>query len=139
MLGVGSTVKLTPFVATPLAFTTTFPVVAPLGTGTAMLDALQLLGVAAVPLKVTVLEPCVEPKFVPAIVTEAPTGADVGDRLLMVGVGKIVKATPLLLTPPSFRTTLPVVAPAGTGTTMLLALQLAGAAAELLNLTVLVP
>lgn len=35
-----------------------FPVVAPLGTGAAMLVALQLVGVAAVPLNVTVLLLC---------------------------------------------------------------------------------
>jgi hypothetical protein len=50
-----------------------------------MLVALQLVGVAAVPLNVTVLVPCVEPKFAPAIVTEVPTGPDVGERLAMLG------------------------------------------------------
>ena len=69
--------KLTPLLAAPPTVTTTFPVVAPLGTGTTMLVALQLVGVAAVPLNVTVLVPCVAPKFVPAIVTEVPTGPDV--------------------------------------------------------------
>lgn len=49
--------KVTPLLATPLTVTTTFPLVAPLGTGTAMLVALQLVGVAAVPLNVTVLDP----------------------------------------------------------------------------------
>jgi hypothetical protein len=42
-----------------------------------MLVALQLVGVPAVPLNVTVLVPCVVPKFVPVIVTEVPTGPDV--------------------------------------------------------------
>src|SRR5260221_8194843 len=41
----------------------------------------QLVGVAAVPLNVTVLVPCVAPKFVPVIVTAVPTGPFVGDRL----------------------------------------------------------
>jgi hypothetical protein len=71
------TVKLTPLLAAPPTVTTTFPVVAPLGTATAMLVALQLVGVPAVPLNVTVLVPCVAPKFVPVIVTEVPTGPDV--------------------------------------------------------------
>ena len=78
-----STVKLTPLLATPLTVTTTFPVVAPLGTGTAMLVALQLVGVADVPLNVTVLLPCVDPKAVPVIVTEVVTLPEVGDRLVM--------------------------------------------------------
>ena len=53
MLGAGTTVKLTPLLATPLAFTTRFPVVAPLGTVVVMLVALQVPTVAAVPLNVT--------------------------------------------------------------------------------------
>jgi hypothetical protein len=54
MLGAGTTVKLTPLLFTPLANTVTLPVVAPLGTVTAMLVALQLLTFAAGPLKETV-------------------------------------------------------------------------------------
>jgi hypothetical protein len=71
MLGAGTTVKLTPLLSTPLAWTTTLPLAAPLGTGTTIDVALQLPGVAAVPLKLTVLVPCVVPKFVPVMVTEA--------------------------------------------------------------------
>ena len=51
------TVKLTPLLATPPTVTTTFPVVAPVGTGATMLVALQLVGVAATPLNFTVLVP----------------------------------------------------------------------------------
>ena len=51
------TVKVTPLLADPPTVTTTNPVVAPEGTGAAMLVALQLVGVAAVPLKVTELDP----------------------------------------------------------------------------------
>src|SRR5438552_7555738 len=88
MLGAGTvTVKLTPLLATPPTVTTTFPVVAPLGTGATILVALQLVGVAAVPLNVTVLVPCVVPKFAPVIVTDAPTNPDVGFRLAMLGAG----------------------------------------------------
>src|SRR5213079_1832136 len=50
-----------------------------------------------------------------------------------------VKLTPLLATPPTVTTTLPVVAPVGTGATMLVALQLVGVAATPLKLIVLVP
>src|SRR5713101_420208 len=79
------TVKATPLLATPFTFTTTFPVVAPLGTGTAMLVALQLVTVAVVPLNVTVLVPCVDPKFVPVITTDVPTAPDVCERLVIPG------------------------------------------------------
>jgi len=51
------TVKTTPLLATPPTFTTTFPLVAPVGTVTPMLVALQLVTGAAVPLNVTVLLP----------------------------------------------------------------------------------
>lgn len=57
MLGAASTVKLIPLVLTPLAFTTTFPVVAPEGTVATILLALQLVTVAVVPLNLTVLVP----------------------------------------------------------------------------------
>jgi hypothetical protein len=55
MLGAGTTVNETPLLPTPLTVTTTFPVVAPLGTEAAMEVALQLVAVALVPLNVTVL------------------------------------------------------------------------------------
>jgi hypothetical protein len=57
MLNVSITVKLIALLETPFAFTSTFPVVAPKGTGTAILVAFQLVGVAIVPLNVTVLVP----------------------------------------------------------------------------------
>src|SRR5438552_3251572 len=47
-----------------------------------------------------------------------------------------VKLTPLLATPPTVTTTLPVAAPAGTDVTMLVALQLVVVAAVPLNATV---
>jgi hypothetical protein len=77
------TVKATPLLATPFTVTTTFPVVAPVGTDVAMLVALQLVVVAAAPLNVTVP---VDPRFVPVIVTAVPTDPEVGDRLVMLGV-----------------------------------------------------
>ena len=87
IVGGGITVKLTPLLAVPPTVTTTFPVVAPLGTFTVMLVALQHVwhGVAAVPLNITVLDPCEDPKFVPVIDTEVPTMPLVGDRLVMLG------------------------------------------------------
>src|SRR5439155_11392084 len=141
MLGSGTvTVKLTPLLATPPTVTTTFPVAAPLGTGTTIPVALQLVGVAAVPLNFTVLVPCVAPKFPPVIVTDVPTNPDAGFRLVMLGAGTVtVKLTPLLATPPTVTTTFPVVAPVGTGTTMLVALTLVGVDVIPLNVAVLVP
>jgi hypothetical protein len=133
MLGAGRTVKLTPTLDEPPTVTTTFPVVAPDGTGTPILNALQLVGVVTVPLNDTVLEPWVDPKFVPLIVTEAPIAPAVGERLVMPG--RTVKFTPLLATPLAFTVTFPVVAPAGTGTAMLDAFQLVGVAAVPLKLT----
>jgi len=65
--------------------TTTLPLVAPDGTGTTMLEADQLVGVAVVPLNVTVLVPFVDPKFDPAIVTDVPTGPLAGVSPAMVG------------------------------------------------------
>src|SRR5205085_119599 len=79
----------------------------------------------------------VAPKLAPAIVTAVPTGADGGDRLVMLGGGVgIVKNGPLLDWPATVTTTDPLVAPLGTGTTMLVALQLVGDAVVPLNVTV---
>ena len=75
--------------------------------------------------------------MVPEIVTDVAIGPDVGDRLLIFG--GTVKETPLLACPLTVTTTLPVVAFAGTGTAMLVALQELGVAAVPLNVTVLVP
>jgi hypothetical protein len=99
LLGGGpvDTVKLTPLLACPPTVTTTAPVVAPVGTGTTRLVALQLVGVPAVPLNVTVLVPRVAPKFVPAIVTTLPTTPDAGDTVVTAGGGTgTEKLTPLL-------------------------------------------
>jgi len=138
-LGGTITVNSAPLLGRPATVTTTFPVVAPLGTGTTMLVALQLVGVAAIPLNVTVLVPCDAPKFAPVIVTEVPRGPKVGLRLVILGGTITVNATGLLGTPPTVTTILPVLAPAGTGTTMLVAPQLVGVAAVPLKVTVLVP
>ena len=66
--------------------TITFPVVAPTGTGTTIAVELQLMGIPATPLNVTELVPCVEPKFVPIIVSVAPIVVDVVDRFVMLGI-----------------------------------------------------
>jgi hypothetical protein len=108
-----ATVNVTPLLATPLAVTTTLPVVAPVGTATTIDVLLQLvIEVATIPLNVTV--PCVVPKFVPVIVTGVPVLPEVVDRLVIVGVARTVNDAPLLATPLAVTTALPVVAPTGT-------------------------
>jgi hypothetical protein len=100
MLGATTTVNEEPLLFTPLAFTTTFPVVAPVGTVATIDVAVQLpIEVAVVPLNATVLVPCVVPKFVPVIVTDAPTAPVVGDKLVMFGAATTVNEEPLLSTP----------------------------------------
>src|SRR3989441_8430805 len=84
-----------PLLATPPTVTTTLPVVAPAGTGTTMLVAAHVVGVAVVPLKVTVLVPLVAPKFVPVIVTGVATGPLVGAWLVMLGAVVVVTVTSL--------------------------------------------
>src|SRR5207248_9119971 len=97
------------------------------------------VGVAGVPLKETLLLPCVAPKLVPVRVTDAVTAPLAGASEVSVAVGTTVNATPLLATPPTVTVTFPVVAPLGTGTTMLVADQELGVAAVPLNFTVLAP
>lgn len=139
MLGPGIvTVKSTPLLAVPNTVTTTLPVVAPFGTGTTMLVALQLVGVPAMPLNVTELEPWLDPKFVPEMVTEVAIFPELGLIPEMLGAGTTVKVTPLLWMPPTVTTTGPVVAPDGTGTMMLVELQFETGASVPLNVTVLV-
>ncbi len=94
--GPDPTTKITPLLDKPPTVTMTGPVVAPLGTGTAMLVALQAVGTAGVPLKVTTLEPCVDPKFVPVIVTAVPTFPEPGLNEVMLGIAPTTKLTPLL-------------------------------------------
>jgi len=82
----GVTVKADPLLATLNTVTTTLPVVAPAGTGTVMLVELQLVAVPAeTPLKVTVLDPCVVPKFVPVMVIGVPTGPEARLSEVMLG------------------------------------------------------
>jgi len=92
-----------------------------------MLVALQLVGVAGAPLNVTVLVPCVPPKFTPAIVTDVPAGPVPGLRLVMYGtttpapVSEMATGTvfALLVT-----LIVPVLGPAAVGEKVTLAVQL---------------
>src|SRR5258708_28427365 len=69
------------------------------------------------------------------MVTDVPTGPPVGYTLVIAGAGVTVKRTALLTTPPTETRTLPVVAPAGTGTRICVSLQLFVLAATPLNVT----
>ena len=70
----------------PLTVTVNGPEVAPDGTSAEILVSLQERAVAAVPLSTTVDAPCVEPNPEPSIVTELPTGPEVGVMPEMLGV-----------------------------------------------------
>jgi hypothetical protein len=96
----GATGKFTWLLVSTLTVTITFPVVAAAGTGTVILVEFQLVGVAATPLNVTVLDPWVVPKLEPLMVTEVPVGPDDGESMLMVGT-RSVKYNPSLFTPPT--------------------------------------
>src|SRR6267378_3044739 len=74
-----------PLLGMPDTVTTAYPEFAPEGTVTVILVAFQLVAVAVVPLNATVLLPCVEPKFVPVIVTEAPMSPEVEDKPAIFG------------------------------------------------------
>jgi len=126
------TVNMTGLLATPEAVTITFPVVAPVGTGTLIVLVLQLVGAPATPLNVTV--PRVVPNRSPVMVTGVPTWPDVGERPVIAGP-VTVNSLPLLATPLTVTTTFPVVALIGTGTLMVEAVQLVGVATVPLNLT----
>jgi len=102
-----------------------------------MLVALQELTFAVVPLKVTVLVPCDDPKPVPEMVTELPINPELGVNAEIVG--PTLNGTALLARPPTITTTLPVVAALGTGTVTLVLLQLVGVAAAPAKSTVLLP
>ena len=75
-----------PLLATPPTVTTTFPVVAPVGT-VAVIDVAPqfVIVVAVVPLNATVLELWVDPKFVPVIATDVLSeGQNLQDASIVV-------------------------------------------------------
>lgn len=139
MAGATATVNGLELLAIPETVTTTLPLLAPVGTGAAMLAEVQLVAVEFVPLKETVFVPWLVPKFVPVIVMDVPTAPNGGLKLVMLGPASNVKLEPLLAIPPTVTTTLPVVAPLGTVTTIPVELQLVTAAETPLKVTVLVP
>jgi hypothetical protein len=129
--------KFPQFKFTPLAVTTNCPVVAPVGTGTVIWEAVQAVAVAAVPLNVIVPE---VPRFAPLIVTGTPIAPNVGAVVDTEGVGFSVNDFPLLANPPTDTTTFPVVADAGTVAAMEVFVQLVIPVATVpLNVTLLPP
>src|SRR5436190_9737761 len=103
-----------------------------------MLVLVQFVGLAVVPLNVTVLDPCVAPKYAPARVTVSPMWPLDGVTAVRVGARR-VNVTPLLYAPVTVATTEPVVAPTGTGATMFVSDHKVGVAVVPLNLSVLLP
>jgi hypothetical protein len=141
MLGAEITEKEAPLLVPPFAATRTLPLDAPEGTGTVMLDVLQSVGAAAMPLNLTPppTKPCDAPKLLPLIVTVAPIGALLGTIERIAGAGRTTKPKPLLDKLPSVTTTFPLDAPAGTGTVIAFILQTVGVPATPLKVTVLPP
>jgi hypothetical protein len=139
IVGGGITVNAIPLLDPADVVTTTFPVVAPAGTVVTIDVLLQLLTAATIPLNFTVLVPCVAPKLEPPIVTEVPTGPELGLRVESTGTSITVNATPLLVPADVVTTTLPVVAPPGTTAVIELEFQLLTTADIPLNVTALLP
>ena len=106
-----------------------------------MLVADQLVTVAGTVLSVTLPFPCDGPKLVPVTVNDDPNPPPaVGVTVVMAGAAVTVNVTPVLATPPAaVTTTLPVTAPVGTATTILVGLQLLTVAVTVPNLTLPLP
>ena len=87
MVGAGMMVKLDELVAVPPGVVTLIePLVAPAGT-VALIDVADTtLKMALVSLNFTAVAPM---KFVPVMVTLVPTGPIVGEKLVIVGAGKM--------------------------------------------------
>jgi hypothetical protein len=115
-------IKSVALVATcPLTSKVIFPVVAPVGTEVTMLVGVgvPIIG-ATVPLNFTMLLEVVVLKFVPVIVTVAPTIPLAGVKLAIVGGTIMIKSVALVATCPlTSKVIFPVVAPVGTKVTML--------------------
>src|SRR5437899_3648368 len=123
----------------PATVISTLPVAAPLGTGATMLMALQLVGVAARSEEHTSELQSLKQIVCRLLLTEEPTGPEVGDRLVMLGGVVTVKLTALLARPATVTSTLPVAAPLRHDAIPILALQLVGVAAVPLKVTELNP
>lgn len=126
--------KATPLLGAGPTVTTTLPELAPLGTGTTMVEEFQLVGEPGTPLNVT--DPGAEPKLAPVIVTDVPNHPDAGETVLITGFVTTEYGNELLDRLPAVTTKFPEVTPDGTGTTMVVEFQLVGEPATPLNITV---
>src|SRR4051812_9779044 len=81
-------VNVAELLAAPPTVTTTLtaPFVRPDGTTAVIEPFAHAVVCATTPPNVTVLEPLVDPKRLPAMVTEVPDGPDVGDKLVILGL-----------------------------------------------------
>ena len=95
------------------------------------------MGVAATPLNVRVLLPCVAPKPFPLTLTVLPIPPVVGVTRKMPGPEATVNGTPLLAVPLIVTTTFPLVAVEGTVVRSCVAVQLETLAVTPLNVSVL--
>jgi hypothetical protein len=117
------TVYVDPYTVFDPTWTLTSPVEVPVPTPPRIWVSLQLRTASGVPLIAAEFVPCVPPKLDPVIVTKVPIAPDVG--LSPVITSGTVKLTPLLISPAAdVTTTGPVIAPAGTDVTILVAFQL---------------
>ncbi len=125
ILGVGSTEKSELLVRVILLrVKEIFPVVAPDGTVVVILVDVELVTVAEVPLNIATLLAGIILKFVPEMVTVAPTAPLAGAKLLRVGVGNTVKFVALLIVTPLTDTEIgPVAAPDGTMAVMVVGVE----------------
>ena len=133
-------VKVGPWAEMPATVTATMPVEAPKGTVATICASLQLeIPVTGMVFIVTVLLLCVGPNPVPLIVTEEPINPVVGEILVMDPDSSNVNEAVLLVTPLARTVREPVVAPDGTVTVILVALQEPTVATMLPNSTCPLP
>jgi hypothetical protein len=125
----------------PAVVTEILPVVAPDGTVAVILVEEFTVNEAETLLNLTAVVENPDPeKFVPLIVTEVPTGPELGENELMVGFGGVVtsKLLELVAVPPGVVTRiLPSVAPDGTVAVILVEEFTVNEAETLLNVTLL--
>jgi hypothetical protein len=137
-VGEGKIVKLVALeIVTPLTVIEILPVVAPFGTIAVIVVALDAVTVADTSLNLTILLADVVLKFVPEIVTVAPSAPLDGLNPVIAGVGRTEKTEALVsVTPLTSMVIFPVDEPAGTVVVMLFVEEFVTTAVVLLNLTI---
>jgi hypothetical protein len=140
IVGVGNTVKFVALLSVILLVVIEiFPVNAPAGTFVVRLVEVAVKVWAVVPLNfITLFSGADVLKFVPVIITVAPTAPLIGVKLVKVGVGSTVKSEELVpVIPPTVTVIFPVVAPLGTVVVMLVDVDAVTTAVVPLNFTTL--